>query len=106
MRSFGGSPFGAVYGNAISHDEAAALVREALDLGVNYFDVSPFYGLTKAESVLGAALRGIERDRYILSTKVGRYGADEFDFSAARVTQSLDERYRECEYSSHPLTHV
>jgi L-galactose dehydrogenase len=41
--------------------------------------------------VLGRALRGVERDRYILATKVGQYGSDEFDFSASRVTRSLDE---------------
>lgn len=63
----------------------------ALDLGINLIDVSPYYGLTKAETVLGRALRGIPRDRYILATKVGRYGADEFDFSAERVTASVDE---------------
>jgi hypothetical protein len=47
----------------------------------------------QSESVLGNALRGIDRSRYILSTKVGRYGMSDFDFSAARVTKSIDERY-------------
>src|SRR5207253_2271890 len=53
----------------------------------------PYYGLTKAETVLGRALRGVPRDRYILATKVGRYGNDakDFDFSAARVARSLEE---------------
>jgi L-galactose dehydrogenase len=41
--------------------------------------------------VLGRALRGIPRERYILATKVGQYGEGEFDFSAARITRSLDE---------------
>ena len=66
-------------------------VNFALDSGVNFFDVAPFYGLTKAESALGNALRGMARDRYYLATKVGRYGDRAFDFSAGRVTASVDE---------------
>jgi L-galactose dehydrogenase len=45
-------------------------------------------------SPLGGALQGVPRDRYILATKVGRYGADLFDFSAARVAQSVEESLR------------
>ncbi len=43
--------------------------------------------------MLGKSLQGIQRERYILATKVGRYGAEakDFDFSAARVTKSVDE---------------
>ncbi|MBC7812045.1 MAG: aldo/keto reductase, partial [Burkholderiales bacterium] len=87
---FGASPFGGVFG-AIDDAEAVRAVHTAIDLGINYFDVSPFYGLTKAETVLGKTLLGISRDKYVLSTKVGRYGDTEFDFSAARVTASVDE---------------
>jgi L-galactose dehydrogenase len=36
--------------------------------------VSPFYGATTAETVLGKALRGVDRASYVLATKVGRYG--------------------------------
>ncbi|MFN8499837.1 MAG: aldo/keto reductase [Anaerolineae bacterium] len=88
--SFGASSLGGVF-HAIDETEAMRTVPLALDLGINLIDVSPYYGLTKAETVLGRALRGIPRDRYILATKVGRYGADEFDFSAERVTTSVDE---------------
>ena len=58
---------------------------------MNYFDVSPYYGRTKAETVLGKALKGIPRDQFVLSTKVGRYDVESFDFSAERVTRSVDE---------------
>jgi len=42
---------------------------------------------------LGGALEGIDRSRYLLATKVGRYGHEmkDFDFSAERVTRSIDE---------------
>lgn len=59
--------------------------------GVNFFDVSPYYGRTRAETVLGKALREIPRDSFVLSTKVGRYDQDSFDFSAERVTRSVEE---------------
>jgi L-galactose dehydrogenase len=88
--SYGASSLGGVFGEI---DEAAGVrtVHAALDLGINFIDVSPYYGDTRAETVLGRALQGIARDRYILATKVGQYGQEEFDFSAERVTRSLDE---------------
>ena len=68
--------------------DSIPIIRAAIDAGINFIDVSPYYGLTKAENVLGKALKRISRDRYILATKCGRYGAniEDFDFSAARVT--------------------
>jgi L-galactose dehydrogenase len=87
---FGCSPLGGVFGE-IDEGLATEAVRVALDLGITFFDVAPFYGLTRAETVLGRALAGVPRTAYVLSTKVGRYGADQFDFSAARVARSVDE---------------
>ena len=88
--SFGASSLGGVF-HATDDEESIRTVRTALDLGINFIDVSPYYGATRAETVLGRALKGVARDRYILATKVGQYGEGEFDFSAARVTRSLDE---------------
>jgi L-galactose dehydrogenase len=90
--SFGASSLGGVFRD-VDQAEAVRAVHVSLDLGINFIDVSPYYALTKAETVLGAALRGVKRDRYYLATKVGRYGhtADDFDFSAQRVTASVDE---------------
>ncbi|GLR69841.1 aldo/keto reductase [Agaribacter marinus] len=90
--SYGASPLGSVFRN-ISEKDGIKTVHKALDLGVNYIDVSPYYGATVAETVLGKALKGISRDKYILSTKAGRYGPDfpDFDFSEKRIRQSLTE---------------
>ena len=90
---FGASPLGGVFG-PVEQEDATRAVRAALDRGVNVFDVSPYYGDTKAETVLGNALAGVARDGYCLATKVGRYGPDDFDFSAGRVTRSVDESLR------------
>jgi L-galactose dehydrogenase len=88
--SLGASPLGGVFGEI---DEAAGIrtVRVALDLGINFIDVSPYYGATRAETVLGRALRDVPRECYYLATKVGQYGEGDFDFSAARVLRGFDE---------------
>ena len=65
-------------------------VNLAIDEGVNFFDVSPYYGLTLAETRLGAALEG-RRQSICLSTKCGRYGSQDFDFSPQRIRQGLEE---------------
>jgi aryl-alcohol dehydrogenase-like predicted oxidoreductase len=87
---FGGSPLGGAFGHQ-DEEEGIRAVHRALELGVTLFDVSPLYGMTRAETVLGRALRGVPRDRFFLSTKVGRYGPQDFDFSADRVRRSLYE---------------
>jgi L-galactose dehydrogenase len=89
---FGGSSLGGAFRD-IDEQEGIRTVHVAIDHGINLIDTAPFYGLTKAETVLGKALRDIPRDKYLLATKVGRYGykAEEFDFSAERVTRSVDE---------------
>ena len=86
----GAAPLGGVFGE-LDEADGIATVHAAFDAGINYVDVSPYYGLLKAETVLGKALKTVQRDRFILSTKVGRYGDSDFDFSAERVTRSVDE---------------
>ena len=51
-----------------SEAEIQRLVRGALDLGINLFDTSPGYG--ESELILGRALQGVPRDRFLVSTKV------------------------------------
>lgn len=93
--AYGASPLGGVFG-AVDEAAGIACVHRALDLGINYIDVSPYYGLTKAETVLGKALKTVRRDRFHLATKAGRYGpeAKDFDYSAKRVLASLDGSLR------------
>ncbi|MBQ2951511.1 MAG: aldo/keto reductase [Prevotella sp.] len=90
---YGASSLGGVFH---SFDEGRGIdsVFAAIDAGINFIDVSPYYGHYKAETVLGKALKQIPRDKYYLSTKVGRYGEDgknTWDYSAERVTRSVYE---------------
>ena len=90
---FGASSLGGVF-HDIREAEGIKAVHTAVDNGINFIDVSPYYGHYKAETVLGKALKEIERDRYYLSTKVGRYGengVNTWDYSAKRVKASIYE---------------
>src|SRR3954469_12192841 len=87
--SFGASSLGQEF-RPVDINEAIRSVRVALDLGLNFIDTSPFYGRGMSEVLLGVALRGVPRTDYILSTKLGRYDAHHFDFSARRVLESVD----------------
>ncbi|MBK8975420.1 MAG: aldo/keto reductase [Planctomycetes bacterium] len=66
-------------------DDAVALIRRALDLGVNYVDTAPSYTRHRAERRIGRALRGRDRDGVILATKSyelpKRKALDELDAS-------------------------
>src|SRR5271170_5468300 len=86
---FGASPLGNEFGE-VDPAEGERAVHCAIDLGINYFDVAPYYGRGLAETRLGAALVG-RRDRVILATKCGRYDVAQFDFSAARIRRSIEE---------------
>lgn len=88
--SFGASSLGSVF-KEVDLGQAVKTVHTAIDAGMNFIDVSPYYGLTKAETVLGKALLEIPRDKYYLSSKAGRYGEQQFDFSKERIMQSVDE---------------
>ncbi|RIX53888.1 aldo/keto reductase [Paenibacillus nanensis] len=91
--SFGASSLGSVF-RETDDAESIRTVHAALDAGMNYIDVSPYYGATKAEAVLGKAIGQTARDRFYLSTKTGRYGIDAFDFSRSRIEASLEESLR------------
>jgi aryl-alcohol dehydrogenase-like predicted oxidoreductase len=71
--------------------ESIRLVRRALDLGINLIDTAP--GYMDSEEILGRALEGVPRDRYVLATKVGHSNRDGL-ISPADLTASLEESLR------------
>lgn len=108
--AFGAAAIGNLF-TAVSDEQAAQAVTAAWEAGVRYFDTAPHYGLGLSERRLGAALRAMPRDEYVLSTKVGRIlepvtpdGDDladgfavpathqrRWDFSAAGVRRSVED---------------
>jgi len=78
-------------GTGKTEAEAVALVRQALDLGVNLLDTAAVYG---TESVVGRAIKSVPRDSVVIATKAwiprseGRSAAD-------RAVSSLDNSLRQ-----------
>jgi D-threo-aldose 1-dehydrogenase len=109
---FGAASIGNLY-RVVTDEDAAAAVEAAWERGVRYFDTAPHYGLGLSERRLGAVLRGLPREEFTLSTKVGRLlvpnpgGEDrrdldngfdvpaglrrQWDFSGDGVRRSLEE---------------
>ena len=70
---------------------AISCVHRALELGINFLDTANVYGRGAAETVLGEALTGIKRERYVLATKLffPMNGADR-GLSRKQVQKQLD----------------
>jgi D-threo-aldose 1-dehydrogenase len=67
----GTGPLGGLF-EPVDDDQATATVEAAWNRGVRLFDTAPLYGSGLAEQRLGAVLRGVPRDDFVVSTKVGR----------------------------------
>jgi D-threo-aldose 1-dehydrogenase len=103
----GTAPLGGMF-TSVTEDESRGVIEAALDAGIKYFDTAPHYGKGTAERRLGVALHGISREKFVISTKVGRLlvpgdgSADAdfadasaelmrtFDFSASGIERSLE----------------
>lgn len=84
-------------GNAthVSDADAEATVQRAYELGVRLFDSAPLYGGGVAETRVGRALRGIPRESYVISTKIGRVvsnnpGPLPFDYSYDGIMRCIE----------------
>lgn len=89
---FGAAPLGNEFGS-VDPEEGIRAVHQAIDLGINFFDTSPYYGRTLSEERLGRALEG-KRQQVILATKCGRYDVDQFDFTRMKIKASVEDSLR------------
>jgi len=73
--------------------EVVALIRLALDLGVNIIDTAASYG---TEAVIGQALKSVRRDRLVITTKASpaKYASWEL-FTPEKVVASIDNSLRQ-----------
>ncbi len=88
------------YGNWITHgsqvenDLAISCVHAALDAGISTFDTADVYANTRAESVLGEALKGQRRESLEILTKVywptGPGGANDSGLSRKHIMESIN----------------
>ena len=83
---------GHLAGSEQSEDDAVALVRSAIDRGVNFVDTSPNYGLS--EERIGKALASGYRDKIYLQTKVGSHPEYLRDWSRKATSWSLENSFK------------
>jgi len=86
---YGASSIGQEF-RQVDLNDAVRSVEVAIDGGVNYIDTAAYYGRGMSELLLGRILPTLPRDSYFVSTKLGRYAPQHFDFSARRVAESID----------------
>ncbi|WP_047151823.1 aldo/keto reductase [Aneurinibacillus tyrosinisolvens] len=87
----GGAGLGGIFGE-VSDADGVAAVDKALELGMNWLDTSPYY--FEAERRMGLALRGVPRNRYYLSSKVGTHRERYLDYSADSTYWSVENSLR------------
>jgi len=82
------------HGSQVENDIAVQCVHAALDVGITTFDTADVYANTKAESVLGEALKGQRRQSLEIFTKVywptGPGGANDSGLSRKHILESID----------------
>ncbi|HST49173.1 aldo/keto reductase family protein [Jatrophihabitans sp.] len=82
------------HGSQVENDVAAQCVRAALDNGITTFDTADVYANTKAETVLGEALKGERRQSLEIFTKVywptGPGGPNDSGLSRKHIMESID----------------
>jgi len=86
------------HGSQIEQEAALACVRQALDVGITTFDTADTYADTKAESVLGEALKGERREGLEIFTKVyfpmGQPGQNDHGLSRKHIHESINGSLR------------
>jgi aryl-alcohol dehydrogenase-like predicted oxidoreductase len=82
------------HGSQVENDQAKACVRAALDAGITTFDTADVYANTKAETVLGEALKGERRESLEILTKVywptGPRGHNDVGLSRKHIMESIN----------------
>lgn len=75
---------------SMSEKEAIEMVNKALEYGINFFDTAPNYGLGTSESRLGKALKGLDRNKFVISTKFGHTDSGGTNYHADYIRESLE----------------
>lgn len=101
------------FGYAVSEADAHATIQHALDAGISMIDTAPFYGNGVAETRVGHVLKGIPRERYLLSTKVGWLvgemgvvGAGTRSYSRDSILRSIDASRKRLGIDAFDIVHI
>ena len=91
--------FGSGFNWMLPEEPSFAIVRKALDLGINFFDTANVYSRGESEQILGRALKefGVPRESVVVATKVYSPmgpGPNDRGLSRKHVMHSIDESLR------------
>jgi aryl-alcohol dehydrogenase (NADP+) len=91
--------FGNGFDWMLPEEPSFAIVRKALDLGINFFDTADVYSAGQSEEILGRALKsfGVKRDDVVVATKVYQPmgpGPNQRGLSRKHIAQSIDDSLR------------
>jgi aryl-alcohol dehydrogenase-like predicted oxidoreductase len=103
------------HGSQVEEDAALACVKEALNVGITTFDTADIYANTKAETVLGKALKGERRESLEIFTKVywptGPGGPNDSGLSRKHIREAIEGSLRRLQtdhvdlYQAHRFDH-
>ena len=100
-----GSPF-----PPLAQEKAVELVEFTLSQGLAFFDTAPAYAHGLSEPWLGLGLRGVARDRFLVSTKVGRYwgedGLSHTDWSRDGILRSVETSRKRLRLEQIDIVHL
>ena len=98
----GGAPLGRV-----SPENASESLRESFNQGIRYFDTAPLYGTGTSEKFFGKFLSKLDRQSFVLSTKVGRLIKDTgnevnitFNYKRDEILRSIEESLKRLDMDS------
>lgn len=94
--------FGGIIACGTEQSEVNRIVREAIDMGINYFDVAPSYCNTEAETKLGIALEGVRKEVF-LACKTEKRKKDEAKSALEQSLKRLKTDYFDL-YQLHAMT--
>ena len=85
------------YGHSVEAKTAEAIIKKAIDLGVNFVDIADIYAKGKAEEVVGRAIQGFQRSDLVISSKVFWPMSDDVNdrgLSRKHIMESIDKSLR------------
>ena len=74
----------------MAENEAIELVQTSFEMGVNFFDTAPNYGLGTSESRLGKALKAYDREKIVVNTKFGHMDTGGTNYDSNGIRKSLE----------------
>ncbi len=94
----------------VPEEQAIETVRHALARGITLFDTAPQYGTGLSEQLFSGAFAGVERDSYVLATKVGKLiapdGTISFDYSRDGALRSIEESLKRLQTERIDIVHI